>query len=41
MRKKNYFAGPSVLPIEVLEEMRDNIVDYRKYLYFDVEEDFG
>ena len=28
MRKKNYFAGPSVLPVEVLEEMRDNIVDY-------------
>lgn len=28
MRKKNYFAGPSVLPVEVLEEMRENIVDY-------------
>ena len=28
MRKKNYFAGPSVLPVEVLEEMRDHIVDY-------------
>ena len=28
MRKKNYFAGPSVLPMEVLEEMRENIVDY-------------
>ena len=29
MRKKNYFAGPSVLPLEVLEQIRDNIVDYR------------
>ena len=29
MRKKNYFAGPSVLPVEVLEQIRDNIVDYR------------
>ncbi len=29
MRKKNFFAGPSVLPVEVLEEIRDNIVDYR------------
>ena len=28
MRKKNYFAGPSVLPVEVLEEMRENIFDY-------------
>ncbi len=29
MRKKNFFAGPSVLPLEVLEEIRDNIVDYK------------
>ncbi len=29
MRKKNYFAGPSVLPVEVLETIRDNIVDYK------------
>ena len=29
MRKKNFFAGPSVLPVEVLEEIRDNIVDYK------------
>ena len=28
MRKKNFFAGPSVLPVEVLEEIRDQIVDY-------------
>lgn len=28
MRKKNYFAGPSVLPQEVLEELRDQMVDY-------------
>ncbi len=28
MRKKNFFAGPSVLPLEVLEEIRDQIVDY-------------
>lgn len=28
MRKKNYFAGPSVLPMEVLEELRDQLVDY-------------
>ena len=27
-RKKIFFAGPCVLPMEVLEEMRDNIVDY-------------
>ena len=29
MRKKTFFAGPSVLPVEVLEEIRDNIVDYK------------
>ena len=29
MRKRNFFAGPSVLPVEVLEEIRDNIVDYQ------------
>jgi len=28
-RKKNFFAGPSVLPMEVLEEMRDQMVDYK------------
>ena len=28
MRKKNFFAGPSVLPVEVLEQLRDQIVDY-------------
>jgi phosphoserine aminotransferase len=27
-RKKNFFAGPSVLPVEVLEEIRDEIMDY-------------
>ncbi len=27
-RKKNYFAGPSVMPVEVLEQLRDQIVDY-------------
>ena len=28
MRKKNFFAGPSTLPLEVLEEVQANIVDY-------------
>lgn len=28
MRKKNFFAGPSVLPVEVLEQLRDQLVDY-------------
>lgn len=28
MRKRNFFAGPSVLPVEVLDQIRDNIVDY-------------
>ncbi len=28
MRKKNFFAGPSVLPVEVLETMQKEIVDY-------------
>ncbi|MDT4761750.1 3-phosphoserine/phosphohydroxythreonine transaminase [Sphaerochaeta sp. PS] len=27
-RKKNFFAGPSVLPVEVLEQMRDQMVEY-------------
>ena len=27
-RKKNFFAGPSVLPIEVLEQMRDQMMEY-------------
>ena len=28
-RKKNFFAGPSVLPVEVLQEMHDQILDYQ------------
>lgn len=28
MRKKNFFAGPSVLPVEVLETLREQIADY-------------
>ena len=28
-RKKNFFAGPSVLPVEVLEQIRDQIVDFK------------
>lgn len=28
MRKKNFFAGPSVLPVEVLERLSEEIVDY-------------
>ena len=28
MRKMNFFAGPSTMPLEVLEEMQRNIVDY-------------
>lgn len=27
-RKKNFYAGPSVLPVEVLEQIRDQILDY-------------
>ncbi len=27
-RKKNFFAGPSVLPMEVLEQLRDQMVEY-------------
>ena len=27
-RKKNFFAGPSVLPVEVLGQLRDQMVDY-------------
>lgn len=27
-RKKNYFAGPSVMPVEVLEQLKEQIVDY-------------
>lgn len=27
-RKKNYFAGPSVMPMEVLEQLRDQMVEY-------------
>ncbi|MGE4454567.1 MAG: phosphoserine transaminase [Sphaerochaeta sp.] len=28
-RKKNYFAGPSVMPVEVLEQIREDFVDFR------------
>lgn len=28
MRKHNFYAGPSVLPVPVLEELRDTMVDY-------------
>ena len=27
-RKKNFFAGPSVMPIEVLQELQDQMVEY-------------
>ena len=29
MRKMNFFAGPSVLPLEVLEELQRDLVDYK------------
>jgi len=29
MRKKNFFAGPSVLPIEVLQQLHDDFMDYQ------------
>ncbi len=29
MRKYNFFAGPSTLPVEVLEELKENMVDYK------------
>jgi phosphoserine aminotransferase len=28
-RKKNFFAGPSVMPLEVLEQIQDDILDYK------------
>ena len=28
-RKLNFFAGPSTLPLEVLEELKENMVDYK------------
>ena len=28
-RASNFYAGPSVLPAEVLEEIRDNLIDYK------------
>ena len=28
MRKHNFYAGPSTLPLPVLEEMNENLVDY-------------
>ncbi len=30
-RKKNFFAGPSVLPLEVLQELHDDLLDYKGY----------
>lgn len=29
MRKLNFSAGPCILPVEVLEEIRDNVVDFK------------
>src|SRR5690554_2371912 len=29
-RKKNFFAGPSVLPVEVLKQMEAEIADYNE-----------
>lgn len=29
MRKYNFYAGPSTLPVEVLEELQENMVDYK------------
>ena len=29
MRKYNFFAGPSTLPVEVLEEIKNDMVDYK------------
>ncbi len=29
MRKHNFYAGPSTLPVEVLEELREEIADYK------------
>lgn len=28
-RKKNFFAGPSVLPMEVLQQLHDDLLDYK------------
>ena len=28
-RKKNYFAGPSVMPVEVLEKLKEDMVDFK------------
>lgn len=30
-RKKNFFAGPSVLPQEVLDELHEDLLDYKGY----------
>jgi phosphoserine aminotransferase len=30
-RKKNFFAGPSVLPAEVLEQLHEDLLDYKGY----------
>lgn len=29
MRKYNFYAGPSTLPVEVLEELKENMVDFK------------
>ncbi len=29
MRKYNFYAGPSTLPVEVLEELKEDLVDYK------------
>ena len=31
MRKYNFCAGPSALPTEVLEELKEEILDWKKY----------
>ncbi|MDC7245460.1 MAG: phosphoserine transaminase [Sphaerochaetaceae bacterium] len=30
-RKKNFFAGPSVLPVEVLQQLHEDLLDYKGY----------
>lgn len=30
-RKKNFFAGPSVLPLEVLDQLHEDLLDYKGY----------
>ncbi|MCF7945529.1 MAG: 3-phosphoserine/phosphohydroxythreonine transaminase [Spirochaetia bacterium] len=36
-RKKNFFAGPSVLPVEVLNELHDNLLDFDENGYSMIE----